>query len=69
MKELIQPITLFFTIIIVNGQDKSIPFFINGEAQVVESFKDQSKWIRHDLWVETSLTLTMMEKWIECMLV
>ena len=54
MKELIQPITLFFTIIFVNGQDKSIPFFINGEAQVVESFKDQSKWIRHDLWVETS---------------
>ena len=44
----------FFTIIFVNGQDKSIPFFINGEAQVVESFKDQSKWIRHDLWVETS---------------
>ena len=54
MKKLILPITLFLTILFVNGQDKSIPFFINGEAQVVESFKDQSKWIRHDLWVETS---------------
>ena len=54
MKKLIQSITLFFIIIFVNAQDKSVPFFINGEAQVVESFKDQSKWIRHDLWVETS---------------
>ena len=54
MKELIQAISLFFTIIFVNGQENSIPFFINGEAQIVESFKDQSKWIRHDLWVETS---------------
>ena len=38
----------------INAQEKSVPFFINGEAQVVGSFKDETKWIRHDLWVETS---------------
>ena len=54
MKKLMQLITLFFIIIFVNAQEKSVPFFINGEAQIVESFKDQSNWIRHDLWVETS---------------
>mgnify|MGYP006149804283 FL=1 len=54
MKELIQSIPLFFIIIFVNAQDNSVPFFIDGEAQVVESFKDQSNWMRHDLWVETS---------------
>jgi X-Pro dipeptidyl-peptidase len=33
------------------GQAK--PIFQNGEAQIVEAFKDSSNWIRHDLWVET----------------
>ena len=53
MKKLIQflPLILF---IIINAQEKAIPFFKNGEAQIVESFKDETKWIRHDLWVETS---------------
>lgn len=36
------------------AQEKAVPVFKNGEAQIVEAFKDQSKWIRHDLWVETS---------------
>ncbi len=31
----------------------SVPVFKDGEAQVVEGFKDQKQWIRHDLWVET----------------
>ncbi len=53
MKKLIQLIT-FFILISLNAQEKSVPFFKNGEAQVVESFKDEAKWIRHDLWVETS---------------
>lgn len=35
----------------VFGQAK--PIFQNGEAQVVEAFKDSADWIRHDLWVET----------------
>jgi X-Pro dipeptidyl-peptidase len=33
------------------GQAK--PIFENGEAQVVDGFKDSIDWIRHDLWVET----------------
>ena len=40
----------------VQGQmaEKASPFFENGEAQVVKAFSDPSKWIRHDLWVETT---------------
>ncbi len=33
---------------------KTVPFFKDGEAQIVEAFNDPSKWIRHDLWVETA---------------
>ncbi|TWT93798.1 Xaa-Pro dipeptidyl-peptidase [Stieleria varia] len=29
------------------------PVFKDGEAQVVEAFKDPAYWLRHDLWVET----------------
>ncbi len=29
------------------------PVFTNGMAQVVPAFQDTTKWIRHDLWVET----------------
>ncbi len=32
---------------------KTVPIFENGETQVVDGFKDPSKWIRHDLFVET----------------
>ena len=32
---------------------KATPIFKNGQAQIVSAFKDASKWIRHDLWVET----------------
>jgi len=40
----------------VNAQsaEKTIPIFKNGEAQIIPAFQDSSKWIRHDLWVETS---------------
>ena len=34
-------------------EKKSVPIFENGEAQVVPGFSDESKWITHDLWVET----------------
>lgn len=39
----------------VNAQtaEKSVPYFENGEAQIVPAFEDPEKWIRHDLWVET----------------
>jgi X-Pro dipeptidyl-peptidase len=36
------------------SQDKTIPVFENGEAQIVEGFSDSKNWIRHDLWVETT---------------
>ena len=36
----------------VKGQ-KAAPIFKDGEAQIVEAFKDPEKWIRTDLWVET----------------
>jgi X-Pro dipeptidyl-peptidase len=29
------------------------PIFKDGEAQLIPAFEDDSKWIRHDLWVET----------------
>lgn len=38
----------------VYGQDKTIPVFKNGEAQIVEAFSSPDQWIRHDLWVETT---------------
>ncbi len=37
----------------VQGQEAK-PTFKNGEAQIVEAFNDPSKWLRHDLWVETT---------------
>ncbi|MFY0591268.1 Xaa-Pro dipeptidyl-peptidase [Roseivirga sp.] len=35
----------------VIGQTK--PVFKDGEAQIVDGFKNPEDWIRHDLWVET----------------
>lgn len=36
------------------AQEKAAPVFVNGEAQVVAAFNTPTKWIRHDLWVETT---------------
>jgi X-Pro dipeptidyl-peptidase len=33
--------------------EKSVPTFVNGEAQIVPAFQDRKTWIRHDLFVET----------------
>jgi X-Pro dipeptidyl-peptidase len=43
-------------LIITSGfaQNKTVPVFENGEAQIVEGFTDPESWIRHDLWVETN---------------
>ncbi len=35
------------------AQEKVVPVFKDGEAQIVEGFNDASKWLRHDLFVET----------------
>jgi len=42
---------LLLAIFMGNAQTK--PVFKNGQAQVVDAFSDASKWIRHDLFVET----------------
>lgn len=36
------------------AQEKAVPVFLNGEAQIVPAFNTPTKWIRHDLWVETT---------------
>lgn len=35
------------------AQEKTLPVFENGEAQIVKAFSDVDSWIRSDLWVET----------------
>ncbi|AUC83885.1 Xaa-Pro dipeptidyl-peptidase [Polaribacter sp. ALD11] len=50
----IQFIALFILAISVNAQEKAAPIFKDGEAQIVAAFNDDSKWIRTDLWVETT---------------
>ncbi len=37
----------------VNADEKSVPVFADGQAQIVPGFKDSKEWVRHDLWVET----------------
>ena len=34
--------------------DPAKPIIKDGEAQIVEAFNNPDKWIRHDLWVETT---------------
>ncbi|AIM61486.1 x-prolyl-dipeptidyl aminopeptidase [Cellulophaga lytica] len=47
---------LFFLISIVGiaQTPKTTPVFKDGEAQIVEGFNNPDKWIRHDLFVETT---------------
>ena len=52
MKKLIIPV-LFALCFQLKAQEAK-PIFKDGEAQIVEAFNDASKWIRHDLWVETT---------------
>lgn len=35
--------------------ERAAPVFVNGMAQVVPAFQDSTRWIRHNLWVETDL--------------
>tara|TARA_B100000787_G_scaffold170052_1_gene163666 strand:+ start:19640 stop:21457 length:1818 start_codon:yes stop_codon:yes gene_type:complete len=53
MQKIIQ-IVLLFVVMLINAQEKSIPIFKNGEAQVINAFNTPDKWIRHDLWVQTN---------------
>ena len=59
MKKLIQSIFLLllltaFQSVEAQSVGKAVPVFENGQAQIVPEFKDADKWIRTDLWVETS---------------
>jgi X-Pro dipeptidyl-peptidase len=45
---------LSFFILQIIAQDKAKPIFKDGEAQIVEAFNTPDKWIRHDLFVETT---------------
>ena len=45
---------LFFVATMGFAQDKTVPVFENGEAQIVEGFKNYKDYIRHDLWVQTT---------------
>ena len=46
-------LTTFLSVSAQNGE-KAVPIIENGQAQIVPEFKDASKWIRTDLWVETT---------------
>ena len=54
MKKIHQFLIIFLIAFTISAQEKSKPFFKDGEAQIVEGFKDSSKWIQTDLWVETT---------------
>lgn len=58
------PLFVFLTLCVVSSlwsqekgdakKDKrTVPVFKDGEAQIVDGFKDPDYWVRHDLWVET----------------
>ena len=50
------PIALSLSIctLFLSAQEKAKPLFKDGEAQIVAAFDTPDKWIRTDLWVETS---------------
>ncbi|WP_158838189.1 Xaa-Pro dipeptidyl-peptidase [Polaribacter sp. L3A8] len=54
MTNKIQILIVFLFALAMKAQEKATPIFKNGEAQIVEAFNDSSKWIRTDLWVETT---------------
>jgi X-Pro dipeptidyl-peptidase len=53
MKKILLLLLVVFTIK-TTAQEKAIPVFKEGEAQIVAAFNDDSKWIRTDLWVATT---------------
>ena len=54
MKAKILICIFFFVGFTIQAQEKAVPVFKDGEAQIVEAFKNPKDWLRHDLWVETS---------------
>ena len=46
--------SLLFNVLFLHAQEKIVPIFKNGEAQIIDAFNTPNKWIRHDLWVATN---------------
>jgi X-Pro dipeptidyl-peptidase len=44
---------VFYLPAVGQANNKAVPVFENGEAQIVPAFENRDDWIRHDLWVET----------------
>jgi X-Pro dipeptidyl-peptidase len=53
MKKTTLFIAAILSVCFAYAQEKAVPVFKDGEAQIVDAFSDYTKWIRHDLWVET----------------
>ncbi len=55
MKQCLLSLILLISLInVLQAQEKAVPIFLHGEAQIVPAFNTATKWIRHDLWVETT---------------
>lgn len=54
MKHQMLLFTVTISIFSAFAQEKATPIFKDGEAQVVDAFNTPDKWIRHDLFVETT---------------
>ena len=46
-------LTVNFQSTVAEEKKPTVPVFKDGEAQIVDGFRDPDYWIRHDLWVET----------------
>ena len=53
MRKILLTLLLVFAIK-TTAQEKATPIFKDGEAQIVAAFNDANRWIRTDLWVETT---------------
>jgi hypothetical protein len=55
LKRLLTFLLFLSSALIVSAQqhEPAVPFFEDGEAQIVKAFEDPEYWIREDLWVET----------------
>ncbi len=54
MKSALVLLTLSLLSLQIKAQTKAVPYFRNGEAQVVSAFNTPDEWIKEDVWVETT---------------
>lgn len=53
-KALVLALSISICTLSLSAQEKAKPVFKDGEAQIVPAFDTPDKWIRTDLWVETT---------------